>query len=241
MGDNERGAAAMDAFDELDPVSLVSHELMTPIAVISMAVETLLAGGSQLEESRRLALHMAIKRHARLMAALVHRLGTLGRLEWASLSLDLEPVDVGALVGDVVRDVTSLGDMPSIVELHLPAAPVVVPAERSAVEEIVVILLSNAMRYGQGSHIDVTVEMPDGSAVVTVRDHGPGIDVDDWDRVFEPYVRGTARGPGTGIGLTLGRGLAAAHGGTLQLRQPSSGHGCAIELALPRHPSEPLP
>ena len=161
----------------------------------------------------------------------LQRLGVLHELDWGELTLDLAPVDLTALVRDLVRDLTGLTDPPPIIEVDADR-PVVVQAERQAVEEILVILLSNALRHGDHSPIRVAVWTDDVTATIRVRDHGPGVDPIDADRIFDPYERGATRGPGAGIGLTVGRGLAQAHGGTLRLDPPPAGGGCVFRLTL---------
>ena len=215
----------------VDPIELVTHELTTPLAVITGAVESLIEHHDQLEPAQRMALLQAIRRHGQLAAALLQRLGVLRELEWGELTLDLAPVDLTAVVCDLVRDLTGLTDPPPIIEVDADR-PVVVRADRQAVEEILVILLSNALRHGDNSPIRVAVWTDDGTATIRVRDHGPGVDPLDADRIFDSYERGAARGPGAGIGLTVGRGLAQAHGGTLRLDQPPAGGGCVFRLTL---------
>lgn len=233
MGDHGTETVQHGAPPRVDAVELLTHELLTPISVVSGAVDVLIQHADRLDAVQRDTLHRAIRRHAVLMASLVRRLAALRELQWGRLDLDLEPVDLVALARELVQDVSTLTGATAPAMEVVASGPVLVEADRPAIEEIVVILLSNAIEHGEGTRIRVTAGTGDGSAWLRIRDHGPGITRGERARVFEPYVRGTTRGPGTGIGLTLGRGLAVAHGGDLRLRPSPAGGGSLFELTLP--------
>jgi signal transduction histidine kinase len=102
------------------------------------------------------------------------------------------------------------------------------------IEQVIVNLLTNALRYGGGKPVEVSVHDEDGCARIDVRDRGRGISPEDVERIFEPFERGARNGEpkGLGLGLYISRQLAASHGGTL-LVQSKPGEGSTFSLLLP--------
>jgi signal transduction histidine kinase len=96
-------------------------------------------------------------------------------------------------------------------------------------------LLSNAIKYGKGQPIEITVARPGrGDAMLTVRDRGVGIPVEEQDRLFAPFERATTgkRFPGTGLGLWITGQIVAAHGGTIRV-ESALGDGATFTVELP--------
>ena len=96
-------------------------------------------------------------------------------------------------------------------------------------------LLDNARKYGNGSGISVEARREGGDAVIAVRDHGPGIPQSELESVFDPFFRGEGargRATGFGLGLSLARRVAEAHGGSARAENAEGG-GARIELRLP--------
>ena len=102
------------------------------------------------------------------------------------------------------------------------------------IEQVVVNLLTNAMRYGGGGAVEVSVHDEGCNVRIAVRDHGKGIAPDFIDRIFEPYERGAKSGEpqGLGLGLYISRQLAASHGGQLTV-ESTPGQGACFSLTLP--------
>lgn len=107
--------------------------------------------------------------------------------------------------------------------------------DRLAVEQIVANLLSNAIKYGAGTPIDITLSQEDSAAVLSVRDHGPGIAPNDQSRIFERFeqaVGSQEKRSGFGIGLWLVKSLAEAHGGEIRVHS-QLGTGSTFTVRLP--------
>ena len=122
--------------------------------------------------------------------------------------------------------------------LGLPAGPVLQQGRLGN-------LIDNAFKYAKdGGKVEVSVGAARGHVLVRVKDHGPGIDPEDGERIFERFVRGKNAGEtqvrGSGIGLALVKHIAESHGGTVSVESPvSGGKGCAFVLSLPALAGEP--
>jgi two-component system NtrC family sensor kinase len=109
-----------------------------------------------------------------------------------------------------------------------------VHADPVRIEQALNNLLRNAIQANPGGRIDVLIEDGAREAVITVRDHGPGIPPDLASKVFEPFFTTKAVGEGTGLGLAVVHGIAHDHGGAIELRQDPDAPGCSFVLHLPK-------
>ncbi len=122
-----------------------------------------------------------------------------------------------------------------------PGEPVVVDADPARIEQILLILLDNALRHTPaGGRVDVTVSREGGTAAVAVSDTGEGIPPESQPFVFDRFYRGDAsrEGRSAGLGLAIARGLAAAHHGSIAL-ESAVGRGSTFTLRLPARPGPP--
>ena len=161
----------------------------------------------------------------------------MSRLEAGTLRVEAEPV----VPTPVVRRVwSSLGsDRPF--ELDDRAGGMVAVADRAALEQVVWMLLDNALKYAPSGPIEVVVEPTDSDQriAVTVSDHGPGVPADERARVFRRFERGTtSQGlDGTGLGLDVARRLVRAMGGSIRY-VPVPGGGAGSRFTVPAERSE---
>jgi signal transduction histidine kinase len=217
-------------------VSSVSHELRTPLTTIRLHAEMLRDG--LVPEPKRDRFHRQLVNEAVRLSNLVENVLELSRLEEGRRVLRPQLGDLRAAVVGAVD-----GHRPLVVdkgfELCGPAAgdPVTIHFDAQAVGQIVVNLLDNAVKYGRGAEARIEVDVVaegDGAAIV-VRDRGPGIPPAERELVFERFHRvespERAHLPGTGIGLSLVRELARAHGGDAEVREVAGG-GCEIRVRL---------
>jgi two-component system OmpR family sensor kinase len=195
-----------------------SHELRTPVTTLLGNVEFAARHGADPEVLEEL------QRDARRLARLVDDLLVLERAGGAAGSG--EPVDLRGVVSEVVRahdgQVVADGIAPSVV----------VRGDASELARAVENLVENALVHGPaGGVVTVSVGLSrdSGSALVTVRDEGPGPDRGDYDRLFERFWRapGASARPGSGLGLSIVAAIAARHGGTVRV------DGSAFTIVLP--------
>ena len=217
----------------------VAHEMRTPLTGLSGYVEGLVDGVFSPDESTLNAMGEDLRRLRRL----ADDLSALSRNEEGRLDLHPTPCDLA----DVVRR-TAAGLEPRLsaagVRLEVAAGdPRPVVADRDRIGQVLTNLLSNAARAvaqaaGPGTApgvVTVTTATSGPWATVSVTDTGVGIAAQDLEQVFERFYRvpGAARGDGSGIGLTIARGIARAHGGDLTARSAGPGHGATFVLTLP--------
>ena len=220
-----------------DFVANASHELRTPLAAISGFAETLLSNRSLSEGDRQRYIEV-IDRHADRLTHLVTDLLELSRIESRKVELDVTGVDVAELSERIVEDlheVTSEKDL--IVSVERRGQPVA-RADAGALEQVLVNLVDNAIKYTEpGGEIVVRVEEDGDRVAVSVIDDGIGIPVEDQERIFERFYRvDKARSRelgGTGLGLAIVKHLVQSQRGTIVV-ESEPGRGSTFRVTLPR-------
>lgn len=187
-------------------ISNVAHELRTPLAVLSLRVDTLTAPAEERE-----GLRTAVLRVSRLAEQMLD-------LERLSLSTaPRRPVDLSELAQEVVASLAPMALNGGYdLALEAPQDPVVVPGERDAVVRALTNLISNAIQHGGGSGL-ITVVVDDGA--IEVIDEGPGVAESLRPRLFEAFARGGGEVGGSGLGLHLTRELLRGLGGDVSWRR----------------------
>ncbi|WP_375755983.1 PAS domain-containing protein [Corallococcus exercitus] len=231
----EQAVAARDEF-----VAVATHELRTPLSALHLQLSSLQRTLDKLpsDESERLGQGLAgALRQADRLTRLVAHLFDVARLGTGQMALELGAVELSSLVHALVtRMEEALATAGCVAVVHADA-PVVALADRPRVEQVLMNLLTNAMKYAPGLPVELYVEREGDMAVVAVRDWGPGIPPEARERIFERFARNTgahARAS-LGLGLYISRQLARAHGGDLFVEAPpEGGPGSRFVLRLPR-------
>ncbi len=218
---------------QTDFVAKVSHELRTPLASIRMFVDTLRQGGLEPDEVKR-CLDTLSAETSRL-SSMIERLLSWGRMESGRRRYELRPESVATLVAEAVAQVEAQIPRDRVLELDLPSPSPVVRADRKALVEALLNLLSNAFKYG-ATQVVVTVRRRKGRVAIEVADNGPGVPAKEQRRVFEKFYRGQEQirstTEGSGLGLAMARLTVRAHRGTLSLHS-DPGHGSRFTVSLP--------
>jgi signal transduction histidine kinase len=206
-------------------LGLVTHELRTPLTVVLAAAQTGKQPNSLIETSE---LFEIIERNAKNLASLVEELLIAARLEQGDAAAEPIRVDLADLVRAVARDF-GVTDRPVEVEVDEGLSTM---SDPDAIRRILVNLLDNAHKYG-AAPIHVTLEPGEDCVVLSVSDAGPGLPVEERERLFERFHRADTTGkPGLGLGLPIVRGLAAACGGHVWA-EDAPGGGAVFRVALP--------
>jgi signal transduction histidine kinase len=214
-----------------------SHELRNPLAVIRTNLEvTLDDPDASVDDLRHTAA--VVQRSTERMARLVDDLLVYARK--GTLSLERDPVDVGLLVDDAADEFLATAESHDVSLVHHAPDDLWVVGDRLSLRQALGNLLANAIRLSPPS---TTVRLRAGRegpwVWIAVEDQGPGIDPDDQAHVFERFWRGDQREGReqgrSGLGLTIVRQIAEAHGGEVKLAS-TPGHGSAFALWLPARP-----
>lgn len=217
-------------------LSVASHELKTPLTALRLHLQSVLRRSRRDPAPDPASVLLSVQdaeRQGEALTRLITSLLDLSRIRAGKLKLDREPVDLARSVGEVLdRFREELDSRGIAVDVRL-GAPAAGTWDRMRVEQIVTNLISNAIKYGEGRPIDVSVEARDGRARLVVRDHGCGISRDFMGRLFLPFERDVSGAQGgLGLGLYIVRQVVAAHDGDIRV-ESRVGEGTTFTVELP--------
>ena len=236
LEDRRQAVAARDQF-----LAVAAHELRTPLATLAMLVDYLVVPmlphsktelGNVVVQLRQLAM---VKRQVDRLRALVVEMLDVSRITRGSFQLNPGPVDLR----DVVREVLDRFDL-EIQRSHVTVtvnAPDPAPGiwDAARIDQVITNLISNALNYGAGRPIEVSVRVEVSQAVVVIRDHGIGIPEDEQSKIFGPFTRVVAakHHAGLGLGLWIAQQIVQASGGRIKVdSRPEQGSTFTVELPL---------
>ncbi|OYN82987.1 HAMP domain-containing sensor histidine kinase [Mycolicibacterium sphagni] len=212
-----------------------AHELRTPIAGIAAATEAVLAQADENPDPQRQRLLLALGREAHHAGRLVEDLLDVARID-TGLRLACEPTDVRQICLQQAERVS--------ISLHIPVLvdgpSMIAWADPARIGQVMANLFNNACAVTPpGKSVHTLISSLGDAITVVVHDEGPGVPAADRERIFERLVRldtGRNNGGGSGLGLTIARGIARAHGGELTCRRSEPGTlGATFELTLPAY------
>ncbi|HZT45249.1 MAG TPA: ATP-binding protein [Gaiellaceae bacterium] len=235
-------AAERETVDELrrlsalraDFVSLVSHELRSPMAAVIGAARTLQERWRELTPEQRGSFLALISDETSRLATLIGDVLDTSRIEAGTFTYSFSDVDVTEIVREVVA-AAGLGQDEVAVVARTPETVPRVRADRERLKQVLLNLIENAVKYSAaGGQVDVNAWADNGRVLVAVEDRGPGIPREQHGLIFEKFGRANVGGgkPGSGLGLFIARSIAEAHGGTLDVRS-APGQGATFTLELP--------
>ncbi|HWO20374.1 MAG TPA: HAMP domain-containing sensor histidine kinase [Kofleriaceae bacterium] len=228
---------ALLARDEL--VSMASHELRSPVGALALALDQISrkatqAGAADLQKLASLGV-----RQVRRLTVLIGNLLDVSRLRAGCFELDRERTRLGHVVREACD---ALADQARAEGTSLE---VVVETDGwgqwdvDRMHQVVINLVTNAIKYGDGSLVRVHLRAQSGMAHLAVQDGGPGIPLEERERIFQPFTRATARhrAQSLGLGLYIVHEIVHAHGGTIAV-ESRPGRTC-FELRIPTEPQSP--
>ncbi|HEV7477101.1 MAG TPA: DUF4118 domain-containing protein [Burkholderiales bacterium] len=240
-----RAAAALEVETERMRSALlssISHDLRTPLAVMSGASSSLVESGERLAPAERRALAKSIFQQSSAMAEVMGNVLQMTRLETGAIALKRDWASLGEIAGTVL-DRLSGPLARHRVMLDLPADLPLVRVDATLIEQALGNLLENAAKHTPaGTLVRLRAAARDAELTVSVEDFGPGLLPEDFKRVFAKFHRGAAEGSagGIGLGLAICRAIVALHQGQIWAEQLPGG-GTAFRFTLPLEAAPALP
>ena len=224
-------------------ISSVSHDLRTPLTSIKAAASSLLQDDVQWSDEERHSFAQAIEHEADRLNRLVENLLDMSRIEGGALKPEKEWYPIDELLHDVLgrmRPLVQGRDVKTVVPEDLPP----VELDYMMIDQVMTNLIENALRYTPaGTPIEINASATTTELFLSVADRGPGIPSSDLERIFDKFyrvmdrTRETNTVGGTGVGLSVCRGLIEAHGGRIWAANRRGG-GAVFYFTLPLHRAE---
>ena len=222
-----------------DFMSMVAHELRTPLNTLFLETQmrSMQLDKGNLEAFNEEQLRRMVARDGRQiqsMIRLINDMVDVSRIRSGVLSIRPAHTELSALLARIVSDLAQRTEAAgATITLDAPQ-PVAGVWDEFRVEQIIINLLTNALRYGGSKPVTITLAQHDCRARIVVRDQGVGIPLEDQGRIFDPFERAGTKDvrEGLGLGLYIARQLAESHGGTLEVDSVPE-QGAAFSLTLP--------
>ncbi len=225
-------------------ISVISHELQTPIAIIKGYASTLARTDAMLDADALRSRLLAVEEEADRLNKLVSNLLYASRIQAGGLQMDIAPLDLSHLIERMVRRLQ--GSNPGIsIQLNIPSNLPTVMADRDRIEEVLQNLLDNAVKYSPG-HPMVTVacRATGDEVIVSISDAGMGISLREQEQIFERFHRADGdvahSTQGAGLGLYICRAIIEAHGGHIWV-ESTLHQGSTFSFSLARAEKAQLP
>ena len=230
--DAERANRLKDEF-----VAIVSHELRTPLNAM-MGWTEILANDQSDPETRARAVDV-LRRNTRLQAQLVSDLLDMSRMLSGKLRLDLQSVELTAVIRDAVQTVQSAADNKGLtVTTDLAEGVAIALADPARLQQVLCNLFLNAVKFTpRGGRVSVTLRQIDAAAEITVSDDGVGIRPELLSSIFDRFRQADSstsrRFGGLGLGLAIVKQLVEMHGGSVRAASDGEGQGASFTVSLP--------
>jgi PAS domain S-box-containing protein len=223
--------------EKSDFISTISHELRTPMAAVYGAAQTLLQRDADLTPAQKRTMLEMVAGQATRLSQITEAVLLATQLDRGTLEVAAEPVDVGELTRATVDAMRQQLPLEATVDVEVLPGVGTASAARDYIQQVLVNLLDNAVKYGGNGPVNVRVEPANGVVRILVADSGPGIPFAEQRRIFEKFYRAgpeLTRAPGgTGLGLYISRELVQRMGGRLQVVS-APGAGATFVVELPR-------
>ncbi len=214
-------------------LAAVGHDLRTPLASMKAAVSSVLDPDLELSKDAESDLLQTVDSEVDRLDEMIDHLLDLSRLESGAFRLKRDPVDLAKLALDAADRVRLASGRE--IQVHSTGDATVV-GDPVRLLEVVTNLIDNAARYSTpDTPIQASIRPDAGHVTVSISDQGPGMDREEQEKLFLPFVRGARSGPGSGLGLAITRSIVTAHHGRIDVIS-TPGSGTTMSVTIPRHP-----
>ena len=215
-------------------ISSVSHELRTPLTAINGWAETIMNGELQEPDAVKKGMGIIVS-EARRLTNMVEELLEFSRISDGRFTLSVEPLDLKAELEDAVYTYREFFRRDGIALNYsdCPEEEMDIIGDPERLRQVFCNLLDNAAKHGgAGKRIDVAIRQEEQTAIVTIRDYGPGIPEEELPFVKNKFYKGSSKARGSGIGLAVCQEIIDRHEGELELSNAEGG-GCVAEIRIP--------
>jgi signal transduction histidine kinase len=219
---------------EIDLLSLVAHQLVTPLTLIDSAAQRMIRQAETLEPGEVKMRAGRIRTAADQLSTLVQSLLARAKLDGGRITLARQAGSLSEILARICEQVQSAQPARRVV-LHVTEGAEVVEGDPLLLEQMLKILVCNASKYSpHATPIKIEARAGDGHLTIAVTDHGIGVPEDDLPRLFQPFFRSenTNSYAGNGLGLSLAKRIAELHGGTIDV-ESRQGSGSTFTVKLP--------
>jgi two-component system sensor histidine kinase KdpD len=214
----------------------ISHDLRTPLASIIGTITSLRSFGKLYDEGTRDEMLATAQDEGERLNRFVANLLDMTRIDSGAIELRREMIDLSDVIGSALQRCSKVLADHHVAVALAPDLPMF-PLDFVLMEQVLVNLLDNAAKYAPGgTMIEISGRRENGTVVIAVRDEGPGIPVDDLERIFDKFYRvrsGDRQRAGTGLGLAICRGFIEAQGGTIVAANRADRSGAIFTIRLP--------
>lgn len=229
--------AERSTFEGTDLLTLLAHQLLTPLALIDTAAQRMARRADEMEAAEIEARASRIRAASASLSALAHAVLSRAKLGDGSNRIDVQACRVSDLLVRTRDYVECLQPCRRLL-MSAPQIAEVFWADPLLIEQAFMVLVCNAMKYSpQETEIEVTGRVGEGFIALSVRDHGIGVPAEDIFRIFDPFFRSHNASTclGTGLGLNLADRIARLHGGWIEV-ESEEGKGATFTIRLPSRP-----
>ncbi len=218
-------------------LSSISHDLRTPLSAILVSASSLHDYGDRFEPKVRTDLALTIREESRRLNRYVENLLNITKLESGALAIGQVAVDLADVVGEV-GELYERRNSTRKVGREIESEGLFVTGDQVLLEQALGNIVENALRFApEGSTVVLRAVRREGGAVIEVLDEGPGVPPKDIERIFEKFFRSAATAThlkGSGLGLSIAKGLTEAMGGTISAHARDDGRsGLCVVISLP--------
>lgn len=221
-----------------DFVSITTHDLRTPLSVLMNALELLkMSVGPELDENDTKWLGIAMD-HTRRMTKMTNDLLDVSKYEAGKMELNLEKIVISDLIIHVAEAMLPQFTQKQLEQkVNLPDTDVVIEADREKIEQMLINLIGNALKFTMEGHILIGFQEKDDRVELTVEDTGEGIPEEELSTIFDKFMQVTkarrSKQKGTGLGLSIVESIVDLHGGRVSAKSPP-GAGATFTITLPK-------
>jgi len=218
-------------------ISVAAHELRTPLTTMFARLELVQRRLARNELDPAIVLRdlTLVRQAADRLKVLIDRLLDISRIRSGQLQVERSSIDIAPMIESVALMISETSARQITVLAPDPPESYRMDVDGLRIEEVVVNLIDNAVKYSpKDTPVDVELRSTPDAIRIAVRDRGPGIEIADRTRIFEPFHRSSSSGvPGVGLGLHIAKQIVELHGGALNVETPADG-GSRFVVTIPR-------